>query len=81
MKVECKINRGIKNDLAGITLIPGEFAIDLENRKLLFCFEKDKMTSLKIDESVSKEKADELIEKINWFIKNSFTAYTRRFEE
>lgn len=81
MKTKHKINHGMKNDIVGRPLIPGEFAIDLENRKLLFCFEKDRTTSLNVDETVSEEKADELISLIKWFIENSFAVYTRRFEE
>lgn len=74
---KCKIKHGIKNDIVGRPLIPGEFAIDLGNRKLLFCFEKDRMTSLNIDETVSEEKADELIILIKWFIENSFASYKK----
>lgn len=76
-----KINHGIKNDFPRRPLIPGEFAIDLQNRKLAFCFDKDKMTYLNIDESVSEEKADELIKMIKWFIENSFALHGRNPKE
>lgn len=71
--------RGIRADFKEDLLIPGEFAEILDKHTLVFCFEKGKVTYLNVDESVPEEKADELIEKIDWFIKNSFNVYQERW--
>lgn len=71
--------RGKSEDFSERILVPGEFAEILDKHTLAFCFEKGKVHYLNIDETVSEEKADELISLIKRFIENSFAVYTRRF--
>lgn len=56
--------RGMKADFKENLLVPGEFAYILDEHTLVFCFEKGKMSYLNVDEPVSEEKADELIQNI-----------------
>ncbi len=74
------VKRGKAKDFSEGRLAPGEFAEVLDKHTLVFCFEEGNVHYLNIDETVSEEKADELISLIKWFIENSFAVYTRRFE-
>lgn len=74
------VKRGVKADFREDLLIPGEFAKILDEHTLVFCFENGKVCHLNVDETVSKEKADELIEKIKWFAQNSFLVYRAKRE-
>ena len=81
MDYRYRVRRGKEKDFSQNLLVPGEFAEVLDKHTLVFCFEEGKVHFLNIDETVSEEKADELIGLIKRFIKNSFAVYTRRFEE
>lgn len=80
MDYRYRVRRGKEKDFSENLLVPGEIAEVLDKHTLVFCFEEGKVNYLNIDEAVSKEKADELISMIKWFIENSFAVYTRRFE-
>lgn len=73
--------RGKSEDFSESLLVPGEFAEILDKHTLVFCFEEGKVHYLNVDETVSEEKADELISLIKWFIENSFSVYKKRFKE
>lgn len=75
------VKRGKAKDFSEGRLVPGEFEEVLDKHTLAFCFEEGNVHYLNVDETVSEEKADELISLIKWFIENSFAVYTRRFEE
>lgn len=80
MDYRYRVRRGKEKDFSENLLVPGEFAEVSDKHTLVFCFEEGKVHYLNIDETVSEEKADELISMIKWFIENSFAVYTRRFE-
>ncbi len=50
------------------SMLPGEFALCLDAKELVFCFEEGKLEFLKISEEVSKETAERLIDSIVNFI-------------
>lgn len=64
--------KGTSEDFLENMLVPGEFAEIVDKHTLAFCFEKGDVSYLNLDESVSEETAKELIEKIKWFIENSY---------
>lgn len=82
MKIEYKYRarRGKEEDFSESLLQSGEVAMISDKHTLAFCFKEGKVHYLNIDETVSEEKADELISLIKWFIENSFDIYRRRFE-
>lgn len=80
MDYRYRVRRGKEKDFLKNLLVPGEFAEVSDKHTLVFCFEEGKVHYLNIDETVSEEKADELISMIKCFIENSFAVYTRRFE-
>lgn len=66
------LKRGMSEDFTEGTLIPGEVAEILDKHTLAFCFGDGDISYLNFDEPVSEETARELIEKIKWFIGNSY---------
>lgn len=59
-------------------LIPGEIAEIVDEHTLAFCFAKGDVKRINLDESVNEETAKELIEKIKWFIENSYEVKRER---
>lgn len=72
MEYKYRVRRGKEKDFSESLLQSGEVAMILDKHTLAFCFKDGELSYLNIDESVSKEKADELIRAIKWFIENSF---------
>lgn len=61
-------------------LVPGEFAEIVDEHTLAFCFAKGDVRRINLDESVNEKTAKELIEKIKWFIENSYKVERERLE-
>lgn len=72
MDYRYRVRRGKEKDFSENLLVPGEFAEVSDKHTLVFCFEEGKTHYLNIDETVSEEKADELIGLIKWFIEKKF---------
>lgn len=72
------LRKGMSQDFTERTLVPGEVAQVLDKHTLAFCFGEGDISYLNFDESVSEETANELIEKIKWFIENSYKVERER---
>lgn len=70
--------RGDSKDFLEDILAPGEFAEIVDKHTLAFCFAKGDVKRINLDESVNEETARELIEKIKWFIENSYKVERER---
>lgn len=66
-----RLCRGNKNDFKAENILPGEFALCLDTKELVFCFEKGKPEFLKISEEVNKETAEKLIDSVVDYIQLS----------
>lgn len=73
------LRRGMSKDFTKRTLSPGEMAAVIDKHTLAFCFGEGDISYVDFDESVSEETARELIEKIKWFIENSYKISIERF--
>lgn len=56
----------------GKVMLPGEVALLAEKHTVAFCFGEDDVACLRVDETVDKEIADELIFRIDQFLHNSY---------
>lgn len=73
------LRKGMSQDFTDRTLVPGEVAQILDKHTLAFCFGEGDISYLNFDESVNEETTKELIEKIKWFIENSYRIERERF--